>query len=189
MIVFDTGLGPPHEVIDELYKPARRDLEGLLADAGAGIDDVEFVVNCHLHFDHCGGNQLFSQARIVAQRAELEASRAPMYTVREWVDFPGADIVQIDGRHELCEGVRIVPTPGHTAGHQSLVLDTPDGPMVLAGQAAESAAGFEEEVGGWAPGLEAEGVRSIKALKALRPARVLFAHDDSEWLPTRPSGV
>jgi glyoxylase-like metal-dependent hydrolase (beta-lactamase superfamily II) len=147
------------------------------------LDDVEVVVNCHLHFDHCGGNQFFPRARIVVQRCELEEARTPVYTVQEWVDFEGAHLDVVDGEHSIWEDARVMPTPGHTRGHQSLVLDTRDGPVILAGQAAESAAGFEEGIGGWGPGLEKLGAASLAKLKSLSPHSVLFAHDGAEWGP------
>lgn len=159
MLLFDTGLGPSHELIDALYTPQCRDLHALVEADGVAVEDVRTIVNCHLHFDHCGGNQFFPRAQILVQCAELEASREPMYTVPEWVAFDGADLVVVEGEHVVCDGVRLVPTPGHTVGHQSLVVDTADGVVVLAGQASESAADFEDEdVGGWDPELVAEGL-------------------------------
>jgi N-acyl homoserine lactone hydrolase len=55
------------------------------------VSRVAVVVNTHLHFDHCGGNRLFPGLPIHVQRRELAAARTEDdYTVREWVDFPGA---------------------------------------------------------------------------------------------------
>lgn len=181
VLLFDSGVGPPHDVIDALYSPRRSYLPDLLGQADVAVSDVDVVVNCHLHFDHCGGNHLFPHAQIVVQRLELEAARAPMYTVPEWVEFDGARLKIIDGDHAIWNGVRVVPTPGHTRGHQSLLLETSQGAVVLAGQAAESAATFEEGAGGWSPDLAELGAASVAQLKALAPRRVLFAHDDREW--------
>jgi N-acyl homoserine lactone hydrolase len=55
------------------------------------------------------------------------------YTVREWVDFPGATYVEHDGEAEILPGVRLLPAPGHTAGHQIVVVETDEGPVVLGG--------------------------------------------------------
>lgn len=183
VLLFDTGVGPPHHVIDALYSPRRSSLPDLLAQAGVAILDVEVVVNCHLHFDHCGCNQLFPHARIVVQRVELEAARSTPYTVPEWVDFAGARFEIIGGEYSVWDNARVIPTPGHTRGHQSLALEAPEGLIILAGQAAESAAGFEEGTGGWSSDLTELGAASIVRLKALSPTRVLFAHDDQEWGP------
>lgn len=183
VLLFDSGVGPPHDVIDALYRPRRSPLLDLLARAGVAIRDVDVVVNSHLHFDHCGGNQLFPHARIIVQRVELEVARTSMYTVREWVDFEGARLDIIDGEHSIWDDARVVPTPGHTRGHQSLVLETPEGRVILAGQAAETAAGFEEGTGGWSLELAELGAASVAKLKAFSPSRVLFAHDEIEWGP------
>lgn len=183
VLLFDTGFGPPHDYIDAAFRPGRLDLPSLLRNAGVQPGDIEVIVNCHLHFDHCGGNQSFPQARIVVQRAELEAARGPMYTVREWVDFEGARFEVVEGEHSIWEDVRVVPTPGHTRGHQSLVLDTAEGRVILAGQAAESAAGFQKGIDSWDVDLKELGAASVATLKGLKPRRVLFAHDDAEWGP------
>ena len=143
--------------------------------------DVVVVVNCHLHFDHCGGNHLFPHARIVVQRTELEEAQTPGYRLREWVDFEGASMDVVDGEHDIWPAARVVPTPGHTMDHQSLVLLTPEGAVILAGQAAESAAGFDEGTGSWEPDRQELGATSIARLKAVSPTRVLFAHDECEW--------
>ena len=124
VLLFDTGLGPPHDELDVIYRPTRYDLPRLLSQQGVSMRDV--VVNCHLHFDHCGGNHLFPHARIVVQRTELEEAQTPGYRLREWVDFEGASMDVVDGEHDIWPAARVVPTPGHTMDHQSLVLLTPE---------------------------------------------------------------
>ena len=69
---------------------------------------------------------------IHVQRLELAAPRAP----DEWVHFEGASYVVHDGEDEVLPGVRLLPTPGHTRGHQSVLVDTPDGLVVLGGDVA-----------------------------------------------------
>ena len=99
--------------------------------------DVVCVINTHLHFDHCGGNRLFAGVPIHVQRRELADARdRDDYTVRRWVDFPEAAYVEHDGEVDVLPGVRLLPTPGHTAGHQSVLVDTPSGPVVLGGDVA-----------------------------------------------------
>ena len=98
------------------------------------VSRVAVVVNTHLHFDHCGGNRLFPGIPIHVQRRELADARTEDdYTVREWVDFPGATYVEHDGEVEILPGVRLLPAPGHTAGHQIVVVETDEGPVVLGG--------------------------------------------------------
>lgn len=91
--------------------------------------DVLCVINTHLHFDHCGGNRLFPGVPIHVQAKELSNAD----TIREWVDFPGATYVEHDGEAEVLPGIRLLPAPGHTDGHQVVLVDTPDGLRVLGG--------------------------------------------------------
>ena len=109
--------------------------------------EVALVINTHLHFDHCGGNRLFSGIPIYVQRRELEAAREPDYTIREWVEFDGATYVELDGEAEIVPGVRVLPTPGHTPGHQSVLVDTDDGLVVVAGDVAYRWEDFDAAAG------------------------------------------
>lgn len=62
LLVLDTGMGA-HPEVDAHYRPRRRPLAAALADVGYRPEDVALVVNCHLHFDHCGGNPSCPGAR------------------------------------------------------------------------------------------------------------------------------
>src|SRR4029077_16821971 len=106
---------------------------GIRFDASLIPRDVVCVINTHLHFDHCGGNRLFAGTPIHVQRAEREAARADGYTIPSWVEFEGATYVEHEGKAEIVPGVRELPTPGRTPGHQSVLVDTDDGLVVLAG--------------------------------------------------------
>jgi N-acyl homoserine lactone hydrolase len=99
--------------------------------------DVTCVVNTHLHADHCGGNRLFPGVPIHVQARELADARSlEDYTIREWVDFDGATYVEHAGEVELFPGIRLLPTPGHTDGHQVVVVETDTGTNVLGGDVA-----------------------------------------------------
>src|SRR5213079_1530758 len=101
--------------------------------------DVASVINTHLHFDHCGGNRLFPGVPIHVQARELADARADDgYTVREWVDFAGATYVEHEGEADVLPGVGLVPAPGHTRGHQVVLVETREGPAVLGGDVAYS---------------------------------------------------
>src|SRR5207248_10711835 len=109
--------------------------------------DVDCVINTHLHFDHCGGNRLFAGTPIHVQRLERENARVPDYTIAEWVEFEGATYVEHDGEAEIAPGVRVLPTPGHTRGHQSVLVETEDGLVVVAGNVAYRWEDFDAAAG------------------------------------------
>jgi glyoxylase-like metal-dependent hydrolase (beta-lactamase superfamily II) len=187
LILFDTGMGFDAEV-DAVYRPRRRDLAAELATAGVALDDITMVVNCHLHFDHCGGNPMLAGRPIVVQRDELALAHGPDYTLPSLVDFPGAVYEPLDGEAELRPGLWIIPTPGHTDGHQALVVQQPDGTVVLAGQATDTASAFTDHVMAWTA--HQDEVASVPVypmwtdrLLAFDPRRVVFAHDGAEWAP------
>ncbi len=190
MLLFDTGIGMS-AAVDARYRPHRRLLAGALAAAGAAVDDITHVTNCHLHYDHCGGNTTFTGRPIFTQRTELTAARGtPGYTIPELVDPGAVTYEEIDGDVEVLPGVLIVPTPGHTNGHQSLVVRRTDGTIIVAGQSHDTAMSYGADV------LNSYDHRHdssstlpvppewIDRLQAMDPRRVVFAHDNAVWEPS-----
>lgn len=189
LVVLDTGMGT-HPAVDAHYRPVRRPLEAALADVGVRVDQVTEVVNCHLHFDHCGGNPLLPRRPVYVQATELaEARSEEHYTLPELVDFDGVAYEELNGETEIAPDLWVIPTPGHTAGHQSLVARCTDGTVVLAGQAHDQATAFGADVLAWRA--RHEGVTDplpepppwIDHLMRFDPRRVVFAHDQSVWEP------
>jgi glyoxylase-like metal-dependent hydrolase (beta-lactamase superfamily II) len=194
LILFDTGIGAVDPGTEAHYRPRRRALEGALAAAGAALADVRLVVNCHLHFDHCGGNRLLGGTPILVQAVELAAARQGGYTVADLIDYPGVTYEEISGEAEIWPGVWIIPTPGHTDGHQSLVVRNGDGTVVLAGQAHDFASHFASDH--LARRATLQGLQQplptyqhwLERLGDFDPRRVLFAHDCSVWEPPDQRG-
>jgi glyoxylase-like metal-dependent hydrolase (beta-lactamase superfamily II) len=186
LLLFDTGIGAADAETEAWYRPVRWPLQQALRSVGHDLGDVDVVVNCHLHFDHCGGNPLLAGRPVVCQRTELAAARTEGYTVPELVDHAGVRYELLDGEAELIPGVFVVPTPGHTEGHQSLVVRCADGTVVLAGQAHDHASDFAGDALAVAAG-EGTGVPGprpwLRRLLEMDPARVYFAHDASVWEP------
>jgi len=183
-LLLDTGIGEGPEV-DEVYEFVRRDLDEALRAAGTSAREVRLVANCHLHFDHAGNNYRFGGVPIVAQRVE-RAAATPEYTFADKVaDFDGARFELLDGEAEIVPGVRVVPTPGHTAGHQSFVIETQEGRIVIAGQAYYDAAEYARALFAWrldrAGSPHPEYAPWVARLQELDPWRVTFAHDLAIW--------
>lgn len=89
----------------------------------------------------------------------------------------------------LLPGALVRPTPGHTAGHQSLTVRRPDRAVTVAGQGHDTAAQYAAGQLAWqahrdAHGQPLPGIRDwIDALQRLGPRVVFFAHDRSVWVP------
>lgn len=90
LILFDTGIGDADAETEAHYRPRRRALPDALSASGVALDDVSMIVNCHLHFDHIGGNPLLGGKPILVQDVELAIARRGGYTIDELIDFPGA---------------------------------------------------------------------------------------------------
>jgi len=186
IFLFDNGAGFGNAEIDATFSPRVRPVEDALGEAGISLADVTGAANCHLHFDHCGQNTRLRGIPIFVQRTEWAMVREPDYTVPEWIDVPGLTYELLDGEAEVASGIRLVPTPGHTAGHQSLVIDAPEGAIVLAGQAVQSREEWQGAEGPDASGRSSAPdpdayTRSVDRLRLLDPVRVHFAHDPSIW--------
>ena len=190
VLLVDTGMGH-HPEVDAHYHPRRIPLPVALHTAGIDLDDVNLVANCHLHFDHCGGNPSLAGRPILVQKAELAAAQAADYTLPDLIAAPGLTYDVIDGEAEPLPGVFILPTPGHTAGHQSLVVRRPDGTVVvLNGQGHDTASDYAADV--LADQAAQDGndqplpIRPawVSRLRNLDPARVYFAHDHAVWVPS-----
>ena len=101
----------------------------------------------------------------------------------QWFDFAGARFELLDGDAEIAEGVRVVATPGHTVGHQSVFVDMDGGASVMIGDAAYTSEIYRDaekaDLSNW-PGQHAnrrDWTRSLKKVHEMRPRAVHFCHD------------
>lgn len=185
IFLFDTGFGFGNAWLDDYYKVRARAVPDALAEAGIDPAEITAVANSHLHADHAGQNALFPSVPIYVQPAEWAAAHQPDYTIVEWIDFPGARYEQLAGDREVVPGIRIFATPGHSPGHQSLVVESTRGPLLLAGQAVYSHGEWSGISGAREGATVARDqpayARSVARLKALKPKQVLFGHDRQGW--------
>lgn len=140
-VLVDTGMGERWSAAEvERYRlEVGRGLETELAARGLSADDVDVVVNTHLHFDHAGGNTreeggrlqpAFPRARYVVQLGEWEDAMHPhernraSYREGDFVPLAEARQLQtVQGEVEVAPGVRVIPVGGHTAYHQMVVVE------------------------------------------------------------------
>ena len=181
-ILVDTGVGGPSELLDE-WRIVNRHAADALAEHDLSPADVRIVINSHLHFDHCGQNAVFKHAPFYVQRAELDRARSAHNFVSQWFDFAGARFELIDGDAQIAEGVRVVATPGHTVGHQSVIVDMPDGGAVMIGDAAYTPDIYREvddaDLTDWDGQYSDRDAwsNSLHKLHEIHPHQVHFCHD------------
>jgi glyoxylase-like metal-dependent hydrolase (beta-lactamase superfamily II) len=139
LVLIDTGIGNKEDSkfiniygVENAGRDSRTKLEDALAELGHRPDDIRWVINTHLHFDHAGGNLSreglsFPRARYVVQRRELEfASHTNERTAGSYLahNFEGIPFQFIDGETEILPGIRGLPTPGHVPYHQSILIES-----------------------------------------------------------------
>jgi len=144
LVLVDTGLGNKDDAkFRDIYGVTNAGsrgataLEDALFSLGHRPDDVRWVVNTHLHFDHAGGDTYrdpsgavvlsFPRARYVVQARELDFARhANERTAGSYLplNFETVPFTPVSGDVELVPGIRCLPTPGHTPGHQSILVQS-----------------------------------------------------------------
>jgi N-acyl homoserine lactone hydrolase len=183
-VMVDTGIGDMPEKLSRYY-PVHRDsnLRDSLSVEGIGPDDISIIINTHLHFDHAGNNRLFPRARIFVQKRELDFARNPPRFlrggyIRDFFETP--DIQLIDGEKEVVRGIRVIPTPGHTAGHQSVLIDAGAKRYIYTGDVSPVRENWETGVPVGILLDPMAAVRSLEHCKTLG-AQPIFSHDDTQW--------
>jgi glyoxylase-like metal-dependent hydrolase (beta-lactamase superfamily II) len=167
VILWDTGVN--HAVADpetaiQHWGPGMREAFGMtrftredaidaqLPRLGLRTEDVRYVIYSHLHLDHAGGMSYFPQAIHVIQRDEIRYAMWPdrwtraAYCQNDLRDIRKLDILEIDGDVDLFSdgALRLIKTPGHSVGHQVLVLDLAHhGRICLAGDVGHLREGYE----------------------------------------------
>ncbi len=119
------------------------DLLRQLQDLEVAPEEVEIIIHTHLHYDHCGNDDLFPNARIYVQREELgyaakatDPSSRKMYKRDDILMFIGKfrkRLVLLDGDAEIVRGVRCVRVGAHSAGSQAVYVRTSKGTAILTG--------------------------------------------------------
>jgi glyoxylase-like metal-dependent hydrolase (beta-lactamase superfamily II) len=189
-IVVDTSVPPgsrPSEFIGEvLDRTPEQEPANALRLAGLDPKDVECVVLTHLHWDHAGNCDLFPDASVLVQDAELRYAIAPGRFFRKSFLAPSSgwgtppylvpNLQTISGEQELLPGLRIVRAPGHTPGSQALVVDTEHGSFAIAGDAVCTYENVDRDL---PPGYHVDVDASMDSLDALRAAAdyLLPSHD------------
>lgn len=192
--LFERLHGRNHEIVPILPPGDGEPLQEALAAHGVALSDIARIHLSHLHNDHAGGLRLFDRSvPVTVQRRELAyglsdhpfPERHGMFRI----DYDDPDIYWqlVDGDVQLAPGIRTVFTPGHTPGHQSFVVDLPDGDgYVLAFDAADLRENLDGELppGGFVRCRAEDALASMLRLKELAAETgypIIPGHDPDVW--------
>lgn len=196
-VLFDSGghidlITDPHgrlgEIADAFVLTMKEgdDVVSRLAEVGVEPGDVQHVVHSHLHYDHAGGIEFFPDATFYVHRRELQAAFWPpsyqqdLYVKADF-DHP-VRWKDLSGRHDIFGDGRVVifPTPGHSPGHQSMVVKLDGQTLVLVGDAAYLPRNMELGVLPaivWSPDAMVDSWQILEQVRADNDAQFIFTHD------------
>lgn len=199
-VLFDTGCHPQvaHDAagrwgsLAKIMSPIMTAEDNVLtALAGLGLtpDDIDVVVNSHLHTDHCGCNAFFKRATFVVHALEIEAARAASgemtgYVAADWATTGRLD--PLDSERDLFGDGRVVliHLPGHTPGSLAgLAQLDRSGQMLLAGDTVSLLETLEKGIiprNTWNGEALARSLAEVRRIAA-RGATVLASHDAAQW--------
>ena len=183
----------------DLLKPSqKRDdvIDAQLKKLGYSPDQVKAVVTSHAHLDHIGNIKLFPKAVHVIQKKELYQAWWPeKFQGREggvfvMADFDGPargfNYLELDGDYDLFGdgSVKVITTPGHTLGHQSLKVRLASGKTLIM---AQDAIWVKENMEGYPAGINYSvkdyeaSIQRLKMIRDLENAELYFGHDPDQY--------
>jgi glyoxylase-like metal-dependent hydrolase (beta-lactamase superfamily II) len=203
-VLFDTGCHP--SVVDnaeERWGPLAKVMTPLmgadetllpsLACVGLGPDDIDIVVNSHFHPDHCGCNQFFKKATILAHAKEVEAASAPGAETAGYlrVDWQtGQPIETVNGEKDLFgdASVVLVHLPGHTPGSLGALVNLDrDGPFLLASDSVSLRQHLDTDIAPrntWNVEEQSKTYAEVRRIEK-SGATIICGHDDRQWQSLR----
>ena len=199
-ILVDTGLGTKLSSKESEILVLRRDGGDLLDHLqrlGHAPEDIDIVINTHLHSDHCGGNTClrggaleptFPNAEYWIQRQEWAQACYPnertarVYLAENLVPVQESDQLKLlSGDKRVTGEVRCAVTRGHTQAHQSVIIESGGETALLVGDLAPIAVHMERL--GWIPAYDTEPLETLETKRAMRKwalerrALLIFEHD------------
>ena len=161
-------------IVGEALPALRRALGRRSRTAG----EVEAIIHTHLHYDHVQNDGFFPRAEIVVQRRELQWARSEdadrFYVgVDTFADDYGARLRLVEGASDIRDGLTLIPSGGHTPGHQSIVVQTDEGMVCICGDVIPMQANTEIP----APSLDPIATASFMARAREAGWEMLPGHD------------
>ncbi|HDL48468.1 MAG TPA: N-acyl homoserine lactonase family protein [Actinobacteria bacterium] len=195
LFLFDTGYDLEHvEKVLPFELPeqsAEQTIAAQLESCGFHPEQVNYVINSHFHFDHVGGNKYLTNATTLVSKEELRHAKVPESFERLGYsdlsfDYPGTNYEQVTGDIEIADGLWLLETPGHTAGHYSMMVEMDGRPsMLFAGDAAYTFENLEREIiAGFHldPTASIDSIRRLKRLAKEHKAEIYPSHEMEPFL-------
>lgn len=172
-ILVDTGLDEnelfvPKEFEEETGLVAKSLVEGL-EDNGLRPDDIDIVINTHLHDDHCGNNSLFPKAKFYVHRDELAFCKSPHPLDHRYDDYfiEETEFNEIVEGCELLPGVELVVSPGHTVGSLTVLVETGEGKVAITGFCCNKE-NFPENGPAVCPGVHVDAIAAYDSIQKIK---------------------
>jgi len=186
-ILIDTGVGELPEKHRKFHIIKREPGQGLRAQLqkhDLKLEDIDIVINTHLHFDHCGNNMFLLNAKFYVQGDELRYAYAPdrfqkAAYIREFFDVP-IEYVPLHGKYRVTDDIIIIRTPGHSIGHQSVIIRKDERNYVYCGDVAPLRENLEKRN---IPGVlyrSDQALKSIDNLRSIKDAVYIYSHDNEQ---------
>jgi len=137
-ILVDAGVSVDYLLnVRDLPSREIQPLESGLKKLGLAPEDITLVIITHLHSDHIAEGYKLPNARFIVQKAELDFARNPHVTVA--AQYPsqfieGLNYQTVEGDTEICDGISVISTTGHSHGGQSVAVQTAKGLAIITGQ-------------------------------------------------------
>ncbi len=137
-VLVDTGISSK-DIKRYLFGNQYEDVQSMeeaLAKRGSDPGEIKIIIQTHLHYDHCGNNRLFPNAKVIIQAKELEFARNPHPVFRGSYNpafFESSDFEVVEGEKEIVPGVSVIPVPGHSPGSQAVLVDLENRKAALTG--------------------------------------------------------
>lgn len=188
-VLVDTGFHDAAWVTEHVSpstQSAEETVEAALKNGpGWTTEQVDIVINTHLHYDHCGNNALFPHAKFVVSRIEWETAFHPcdgqkFAYLPELFGCRAVNYFQwqfVDGQTEILPGLQTFMTPGHTPGHMSVLVNTAsDGVVCITGDECNRVRNITENTIG---GLFTDADVSLRSFDEIRMRadRIIPGHD------------
>jgi glyoxylase-like metal-dependent hydrolase (beta-lactamase superfamily II) len=161
----------------------RRALAAQMAEAGFDPREVDFVAFSHLQIDHAGNAGLFERATTLLQAAEAEMAFGPEaehwgYRLGDYAALAGREMVRLEGDYDVFGDGKVVllAAPGHTPGHQVLLVRLAGGPVLLSGDLYYAGG---DPAGRWMPGWNYDHGQTLRTMERLER---IAAESGARWL-------